>query len=304
MFKEMKDKKKISYSNVLQKLTQENVAKYNEIEKILSERNKLRTELIQIKEEKLCGQKQIFQENTKLKTKLFLTEQKLQKTQNLYEILKKKLKKRNERNLKNGETSNTRSKSQNIANYKKKKQKNNFTNPTIPNERSNYDMNINKKVFGKIIQKEGKVSFDDNNEVYILDPTKALLKLNNELLFYKESHQKFLAKIKKKQETIIKYEDMINKLNTENKELKQAYKLKLMKINNEKENILSLIVRNNLNLDEQSNNKNKKATSAGLSLAITDNNDNSSINYNTAHTLEQLNINNNQLKKIIKKKMK
>jgi len=151
MFKEMKDKKKISYSNVLQKLTQENVAKYNEIEKILSERNKLRTELIQIKEEKLCGQKQIFQENTKLKTKLFLTEQKLQKTQNLYEILKKKLKKRNERNLKNGETSNTRSKSQNIANYKKKKQKNNFTNPTIPNERSNYDMNINKKVFGKII---------------------------------------------------------------------------------------------------------------------------------------------------------
>ena len=28
MFKEMKDKKKISYSNVLQKLTQENVAKY------------------------------------------------------------------------------------------------------------------------------------------------------------------------------------------------------------------------------------------------------------------------------------
>jgi len=67
-----------------------------------------------------------------------------------------------------------------------------------------------------------------------------------------------LAKIKKKQETIIKYEEMINKLNTENKEWKQAYKLKLMKINNEKENILSLIVQNNWNLDEQSNNKNKK----------------------------------------------
>lgn len=67
-----------------------------------------------------------------------------------------------------------------------------------------------------------------------------------------------MAKIKKKQETIIKYEEMINKLNTENKEWKQAYKLKLMKINNEKENILSLIVQNNWNLDEQSNNKNKK----------------------------------------------
>ena len=70
------------------------MAKYKQIEKILSERNKLRKELIQIKEEKLCGQKQIFQENTKLKTKLFLTEQKLQKTQNLYEILKKKIKKK------------------------------------------------------------------------------------------------------------------------------------------------------------------------------------------------------------------
>jgi len=67
-----------------------------------------------------------------------------------------------------------------------------------------------------------------------------------------------LARIKKKQETIIKYEEMINKLNTENKEWKQAYKLKLMTINNEKENILSLIVQNNWNLDEQSNNKNKK----------------------------------------------
>ena len=302
MFKEMKDKKKISYSNVLQKLTQENVAIYKQIEKISSERNKLRTELIQIKEEKLCGQEQIVQENTKLKTKLFLTEQKLQKTQNLYEILKKKLEKRNERNLKNGETSNTRSKSQNNANYKNKnKKKNNFTNPTIPNERSNYDMNINKKVFGKIIERKKSDSFDDNNEVYILDPTKALLKLNNELLFYKESHQKFLAKIKKKQETITKYEEMINKLNNENKELKQAYKLKLMKVNNEKENILSLIVQNNLNLDEQSNNKNKKTSSGGLSLGITDNNDNSSINYNTAHTLEQLNLNNNQLKKIINK---
>ena len=302
MFKEMKDKKKISYSNVLQKLTQENVAIYKQIEKISSERNKLRTELIQIKEEKLCGQEQIVQENTKLKTKLFLTEQKLQKTQNLYEILKKKLEKKNERNLKNGETSNTRSKSQNNANYKNKnKKKNNFTNPTIPNERSNYDMNINKKDFGKIIERKKSDSFDDNNEVYILDPTKALLKLNNELLFYKESHQKFLAKIKKKQETITKYEEMINKLNNENKELKQAYKLKLMKVNNEKENILSLIVQNNLNLDEQSNNKNKKTSSGGLSLGITDNNDNSSINYNTAHTLEQLNLNNNQLKKIINK---
>jgi hypothetical protein len=105
--------------------------------------------------------------------------------------------KRNERNSKNGETSNTRSKSQNNAYYKKKKQKNNFTNPTIPNERSNYDMNINKKVFGKIIERKKSDSFDDNNEVYILDPTKALLKLNNELLFYKESHQNFWQKLKK-----------------------------------------------------------------------------------------------------------
>ena len=298
----MKDKKKFSYSNVLQKLTQENVSIYKQIEKISAERNKLRAELIQIKEEKLCGQEQIIQENTKLKTKLFLIEQKLQKTQNLYDLLKKKLEKKNSKNMKNGDLLNTRSRSQNNANNKRQSKPNNFTNPTIPNNRSNYNMNIiNKKVFGNIIERKKSDSFDDNNEVYILDPSKALLKLNNELLFYKESHQKFLAKIKKKQETIKKYEDMINKLNTENNELKQAYKLKLMKVNNEKENILSLIVQNNLNIDEQSNNKNKKTSSRCSSLAITDNNDNSSINCNTAHTLEHLNLNNNQLKKIINK---
>ena len=148
-----------------------------------------------------------------------------------------------------------------------------------------------------------------------MDPSKALLKLNDELLFYKESHQKFLAKLKKKQETIIKYENMINKLNTENSELKKTYKLKLLKVNNEKENILSIIVQNNLNIDEQSNsdlnNKNQKninlaksKISSGLSLTTTDNNDNSSNNYNnnnTNHTLEQLNLNYSQLKKIINK---
>ena len=47
-----------------------------QIEKISSERNKLRNELIQIKEEKACGQEQLVQENTKLKTRIFLLEQK------------------------------------------------------------------------------------------------------------------------------------------------------------------------------------------------------------------------------------
>lgn len=90
MFKDMKDKKKISYSNILQKLSQENVAIYKQIEKISSERNKLRNELIQIKEEKLCGQEQLAQENNKLKTKLFLMEQNLIKVKSLYELTKKK----------------------------------------------------------------------------------------------------------------------------------------------------------------------------------------------------------------------
>ena len=90
MFKDMKDKKKISYSNILQKLSQENVAIYKQIEKISSERNKLRNELIQIKEEKLCGQEQLAQENNKLKTKLFLMEQNLIKVKSLYELAKKK----------------------------------------------------------------------------------------------------------------------------------------------------------------------------------------------------------------------
>jgi hypothetical protein len=164
---------------------------------------------------------------------------------------------------------------------------------------------VNKKLFENIVEKKKNNINEENNKVYILEPTKALLKLNNELLFYKESHQQFLDKLKKKQETILKYENMINKLNKENSELRKSYKLKLMKVNNEKENILSMIIQNNLNIDEQSNNNNilnkNKKMSSGLSSTTIDNNDNSSNTYNTVHTLEQLNLNNNQLKKIINK---
>ena len=292
MFKDIKDKKKISYGNILQKLSQENVSIYKQNEKISAERNKLRAELIQIKEEKIYGQEQIIQENEKLKTKLFLIEQKLEKTKNLYEINKKKLEQKNSKISKNNEMNNNnkRSKSNNSKNKDIKK---NYTNPTIlNNDKSNTNNNINKKFFENILEKKDDVGKEneEGNEIYILEPSKALLKLNNELIFYKESHQKFLAKLKKKNETIIKYENLIDKLNTENTELRKQYKLKLMKINNEKENILSIIVQNNLNIeDQQSNNNNNN------------NIDNSSNNYNTAHTLEQLNLNNSQLKKIINK---
>ena len=315
MFKDMKDKKKISYSNILQKLSQENVAIYKQIEKISSERNKLRNELIQIKEEKLCGQEQLAQENNKLKTKLFLMEQNLIKVKSLYELTKKKQDKRNSKiaikNNNNVEKNQTRSRSQTSSSHNKNLKKN-FTNPTIPNDRSNFNMSINKKFFGNIIEKKKFDSIEESNEVYIVDPSKAVVKLNDELIFYKESHQKFLTKLKKKQETIEKYENMINKLNAENNQLRKTYKMKLMKVNNEKENILTMIVQNNINLEEQANlnagnnnilNKNKKNSmlgnpkmSSGLSITTTDNND-----YNVVNTFEQLNIDNNQLKKIINK---
>ena len=305
MFKDIKDKKKISYSNILQKLSQENVSIYKQIEKISAERNKLRSELIQIKEEKSCGQEQIVEENEKLKTKLFLIEQKMEKTKNLYEISKKKLERKNSKILKTNEINNIRSKSQNNHNHKDTKK--NYTNPTIlNNDKSNINNNINKKFFENILEKKKNDIEEESNEIYILEPSKAILKLNNELIFYKDMHQKFLTKLKKKQETIIKYENLIDKLNSENTELRKQYKLKLMKVNNEKENILSIIVQNNLNIDEQSNNNNNilnknKKMSSGISLTTTDNNDNSSNTYNTAHTLEQLNLNNSQLKKIINK---
>lgn len=315
MFKDMKDKKKISYSNILQKLSQENVAIYKQIEKISSERNKLRNELIQIKEEKLCGQEQLAQENNKLKTKLFLMEQNLIKVKSLYELTKKKQDKRNSKiaikNNNNVEKNQTRSRSQTSSSHNKNLKKN-FTNPTNPNDRSNFNMSINKKFFGNIIEKKKFDSIEESNEVYIVDPSKAVVKLNDELIFYKESHQKFLTKLKKKQETIEKYENMINKLNAENNQLRKTYKMKLMKVNNEKENILTMIVQNNINLEEQANlntgnnnilNKNKKNSilgnpkmSSGLSVTTTDNND-----YNVVNTFEQLNIDNNQLKKIINK---
>lgn len=161
MFKDMKDKKKISYSNILQKLSQENVAIYKQIEKISSERNKLRNELIQIKEEKLCGQEQLAQENNKLKTKLFLMEQNLIKVKSLYELAKKKQDKKSSKIIiKNNndveKTTQTRSRSQTSSSHNKNLKKN-FTNPTNPNDRSNFNMSINKKFFGNIIEKKNLI---------------------------------------------------------------------------------------------------------------------------------------------------
>ena len=82
-FKEIKENKKNAYGILLQKLSEENVSIYKQIEKISNERNKLRSELIQIKDEKVSGQDQLSQENNQLKTKIFLLEQDIVKKNNI-----------------------------------------------------------------------------------------------------------------------------------------------------------------------------------------------------------------------------
>jgi hypothetical protein len=71
------------------------------------------------------------------------------------------------------------SKSQNNA---KKNKKKNLTNSTNPNERTTTNYNINIKIFDNLVEKKRLDPSEDNNEVYILDSSKALLKLNDDIL--------------------------------------------------------------------------------------------------------------------------
>ena len=131
----------------------------------------------------------------------------------------------------------------------------------------------------------------------------ALVKLNDELIFYKEAHKKLLETIKKKKQSITRYENLVTKLEEENTKLRNQYKLKLLKINNEKESMISRITQldilqsefNNLNKNPKNNINNNKTTTTNNSINNrNENNHNINININIDKTKNNTtnNINN------------
>ena len=233
----------------------------------------MRTELIQIKDEKISGQDQLSQENNQLKTKIFLLEQDIIKKNNIIALIRQKIEKKSNTNIFNITNKNNKSainvnnKIENIFNYRSDyinqdqqiRSRSNYSRNTKKTKNSNSkSINTNKSIDVKTDQS----NLSENNDVYILAPTQAMVKLNNELLYYKESYDKLLTSMKRKQLSLKKYENLANKLETENSNLKKRYKVKLMQINNEKENMKTLMTHTYMScLDENNyidNNMKKK----------------------------------------------
>ena len=117
-------------------------------------------------------------------------------------------------------------------------------NEQLLNETINQLRNENDKIQAKIFFIEQKVKKKDNiiknqkkkldelkynftvidKEIFISEPSNAVLKLNDELLYYKDLYFNFSKLVKKCKGDIFKYKNKIQNLETENQNLRNQYK--------------------------------------------------------------------------------
>ena len=239
---------------------------YKQIEKISNERTKLRSELLQLKEERISLKDQLSQENSKLKTKIFLLEQELLKKNDMLLISNKNMQKKSNKisNINNLNLISINNKTQKSPNKQENSKKSKSQN------QKNSDEYYNK--FFKNKSKNVEV-------IYVLDPTQAILKLNNELLLYKNSFIKSSEITKKQKKSIEEYEKLLTKLDNENQKLQEKCKIKLAKINNEKDNMLNIITQN-IFQTEYLYNQQKQNEKFADDLDVCDKNNNNSANIN------------------------
>ena len=76
-------------------------------------------------------------------------------------------------------------------------------------------------------------------EIYITKPSKAINQINDELLFYKQIYSKLVNCIQRIQSSKEKYENLSEKLQTENCKLRHKYLVSIYSANREKETILT-----------------------------------------------------------------
>lgn len=76
-------------------------------------------------------------------------------------------------------------------------------------------------------------------EIYITKPSKAINQINDELLFYKQIYVKLINCIQRIQSSKEKYENLSEKLQTENCKLRHKYLVSVYSANREKETILT-----------------------------------------------------------------
>ena len=137
-------------------------------------------------------------------------------------------------------------------------------NEQLLNETINQLRNENDKIQAKIFFIEQKVKKKDNiiknqnkkldelkynftlidKEIFISEPSNAVLKLNDELLYYKDLYFNFSKLVKKCKGDIFKYKNKIQTLETENQNLRNQYKTHIFSINKERDKLIFEIKKN------------------------------------------------------------
>lgn len=89
-----------------------------------------------------------------------------------------------------------------------------------------------------------KTSHKSIKEIYIIDPSKAVVEINDELLLYKKIYDKLIKSAKKNEFLIKKYNSIITNLQNENEKMRNKFQLQIKSVNRERETMLSYISQN------------------------------------------------------------
>ena len=131
----------------------------------------------------------------------------------------------------------------------------------------------------KIEQLKDDFSLVDR-EIYISDPYKAIIQINDELLIYKEIYDNFSNIIKGAKSSIARYESLIQHLQIENQNLRNQYKNHVFTSNKEKDKLIfSIKKKNNISIERVNTDNGKKIKNKSNNL----------IKYERSKTLENIN---------------
>jgi hypothetical protein len=92
------------------------------------------------------------------------------------------------------------------------------------------------------------ITIYNNKEIYVTNPSKLIIEINNELINTKEKNKKLEDIIKDSKIVIDKYEDQLMELQNENQVLRQEYKMHIFSTNRERETLMSEIQKERIQL--------------------------------------------------------
>ena len=91
-------------------------------------------------------------------------------------------------------------------------------------------------------------SLYNNKEIYVTNPSKLIIEINNELITYKDKSKNLGEMLKDTKSLIDKYEEQLMDLQNENQLLRQEYKMHIFSTNRERETLMSEIQKERIQL--------------------------------------------------------